>query len=70
MKTLDNSFPSDITWTRINLFHFKGISKLSTDVYQLDIDAGSIYKNGKETACLDENIKSKGYYKEIFGKDR
>lgn len=70
VKSLDNSFPSDITWTRVNLFHFKGLSASGTDIYQLDIDVGSIYKNGKEITCLDEKIKNKQYFKIIFGENR
>lgn len=50
---MDPSYPVDVVWRRDNVFAFTGKSERGSDVYQIDLFLGRIYKNGKEISALD-----------------
>lgn len=51
---MDPSYPDDVVWKRDNTFSFSGKSQGGSDVYQIDLFQGRIYKNGKEISALDK----------------
>ena len=67
IRKLDPSYPNEVLWEKINLYAFKGKSKSSNDIYQIDLFHGKIFKNGKEISALEPQIKANPYFKQIFG---